>query len=436
MPEIVELELTAMAHRGAALGRAPLVSAPPDQATSDGGQKRRDSPRPVGHVIFVPYAIPGETVRVEIVDLHKRWAQARLLDVSEPSPHRVEPPCPYFGAGKCGGCHFQHIDYEAQAEFKHQVVVDQLGRVGGLVDVSVQDIIGAAEPWGYRNHAQFSLTPDGRLGFLTADTHHVVPVRACLLLEPLLDDLWTALDMEWPQLHRLSLRCGSATGDLMGIFELDHYEDFDIKVNFPVSCVLLLADGEIAVLMGNPYLMEHVAGRDFRVSAGSFFQVNTGGAEALVSLVYGYLAPTGDETLVDLYCGVGLFGLALADHVGRVVGLEADPSAADDFRYNAQGLDHVQLVEGVAKTSLPRVEGPVELMVLDPPRSGAGRRVVHEIARLAPQRVAYVSCDPATLARDARYLTDVGFHLEEVQPVDLFPQTYHVESVALFVRGS
>jgi 23S rRNA (uracil1939-C5)-methyltransferase len=384
----------------------------------------------------VPYAIPGETVRVEIVERHKRWAQARLLEVLQPSPHRVEPPCPFFGAGKCGGCHFQHIDYGAQAEFKRQVVVDQMGRVGGLVDVNVQDIIGAAEPWGYRNHVQFSLTPDGHLGFLTADTHHVVPVRECLLLEPLLDDLWTALDIEWPQLHRLSLRCGSATGDLMGIFELDHYEDFDIQVDFPVSCVLLLADGEVAVLMGNPYLVEHVAGRDFRVSAGSFFQVNTGGAEVLVSLVSDYLAPSGDETLVDLYCGVGLFGLALADRVARVVGVEADPSAAIDFRYNAQGLDHVQLVEGVAKTSLPRVEGPVDLLVLDPPRSGAGRRVVGEMARLAPRRIAYVSCDPATLARDARYLTEAGYQLEEVQPVDLFPQTYHVESVALFVHGS
>jgi 23S rRNA (uracil1939-C5)-methyltransferase len=435
MAEIVELKLTAMAHGGSALGRAPLVSARPAQSPSALGQDSRGGTRS-GHVVFVPYAIPGETVRVEILEAHKRWAQARLLDVLEPSPHRVEPPCPYFGAGKCGGCHFQHIDYEAQAGFKRDVVVDQLGRVGGLVGVNVQDVIGAAEPWGYRNHVQFSLTPDGRLGFLTADTHDVVPVQECLLLEPLLDELWTALDMEWPQLHRLSLRCGSATGDLMAIFELDHYEDFDIEVDFPVSCVLLLADGEVAVLMGSPHLVEHVAGRDYRVSAGSFFQVNTGGAEALVSLVCDYLVPTGDESLVDLYCGVGLFGLSLADRVGRVIGVEADPSAVDDFRHNALGLDHVHLVEGPAKDSLPRVEGPVDLLVLDPPRSGAGRRVVGEISRLAPRRIAYVSCDPATLSRDARYLAEAGFHLGEVQPVDLFPQTYHVEAVALFVPES
>jgi 23S rRNA (uracil1939-C5)-methyltransferase len=402
MPETIELELTAMAHGGSALGR-------------HGSQ-----------VIFVPYAIPGERVRVEIKEEHARWAQARLLDVLVPSPHRVEPPCPHFGQGKCGGCHFQHIAYEAQAGFKQEVVID----------VKVQDIIGAAEPWSYRNHVQFSVTPKGQLGFLRLDSHDIFPVQECLIIDALLDDLWAALDMEWPQLYRLSLRCGSATGDAMAIFELDHYEDFDIEVDFPVSCVLLLADGEVVVMMGQPYLVEHVAGRDYRVSVGSFFQVNTAGAEALVALVRDYLAPAGGETLVDLYCGVGLFGLSLAEQVEQVIGVEQDPSSAADFRHNAQGLEHVELVEGAADTMLPRIGGPVDLLVLDPPRAGAGARVVGEIARLSPRRAVYVSCDPATLARDARYLVEAGYHLAEVQPVDLFPQTFHIESVALFVPGA
>jgi 23S rRNA (uracil1939-C5)-methyltransferase len=399
-----------MAHGGSALGRHQ------------------------GQVIFVPYSIPGETVRVELVESHTRWARARLVEILEASPHRVEPPCPYFGADRCGGCHFQHMAYEAQAEFKGSVVTDQLARIGGLQEVNVQDIIGAAEPWGYRNHAQFSLTPEGQLGFLTADTHRVIPVKECLILDPLLDDLWTALDVEWPQLHRLSLRCGSATGDLLAAFELDHYEDFDIDVDFPVSCVLLLADGEAVVLMGNAYLAEYVAGRDYRISAGSFFQVNTAGAEALLALVDDYLAPSQDDVLVDLYCGVGLFGLALADRVRRVIGIESDPSAIADFRHNAQGLDQVKLLEGKAQAALPSIKEPVDLLLLDPPRSGAGDKVVSEIARLAPGRIAYVSCDPATLGRDARHLTERGYRLEMIQPIDLFPQTYHVESVALFTK--
>jgi 23S rRNA (uracil1939-C5)-methyltransferase len=258
MSETIELKLTAMAHGGTALGRHE------------------------GQVIFVPCAIPGETVRVERVETHPRWARARLLEVLDRSPLRVDPPCPYFGPERCGGCQFQHIEYEGQADLKREVVVDQLARVGGLHNVQVQEIIGAAEPWGYRNHVQFSISPEGRLGFQSADSHDIVPVSECLILDPLLDELWAALDMEWPQLARLSMRCGSATGDLMAVFELEHYEDFDIEVDFPVSCVLLLADGEAVVLMGNAHLTEHVAGHDFRVSAASFFQVNTGGAEALV----------------------------------------------------------------------------------------------------------------------------------------------------------
>jgi len=410
MAETFELELTAMAHGGSALGRY------------------------AGRVIFVPYAIPGETVRVELEEVHTRWARGRLLEILEPSPHRVEPPCPYFGPGKCGGCHFQHIAYEAQAEYKRDVVVDQLARLGGVRDANVEEIIGAAEPWAYRNHAQFHTTPQGQLGFLTADTHHVVPIEECLILDPLLDELRVALDMEWPQLHRLSLRCGSASGDRMAIFELNEYEDFEIEVDFPVSCVILLADGESVVLMGNAYLEEHVADCDYRISANSFFQVNTAGAEALVMLVQEALAPTGSDTLLDLYCGVGLFGLSLADRVGRVLGVESDASAAADFRSNARGLEQVELLEGKVQAVLPRIQEPVDLLVLDPPRAGAGKGIVEEIARLNPRRIAYVSCDPATLARDARYLAEGGFLLHAVQPVDLFPQTYHVESVALFER--
>jgi 23S rRNA (uracil1939-C5)-methyltransferase len=311
-----------------------------------------------------------------------------------------------------------------------------LGRIAGLWNANVLDIIGAAEPWAYRNHVQFQTSPDGTLGFFAADSHRVVPVKECLILDPLLDDLWAALDVEWPELRRLSLRCGSATGDLLAISELDHYEDFDIEVDFPVSCVLMLADGEVVVLMGNPYLKEHVAGRDYRVSAGSFFQVNTGGAEAMVALVRDMLAPRGEETLVDLYCGVGLFALSLADSVGRVIGVEIDTSAIADFRHNARNMENVELVEGATEEVIGGIVTATDLVVLDPPRSGAGKAVVGELAGLEAQRIVYVSCDPASLARDARALASAGYTLQSVQPIDMFPQTYHIETIALFVRPS
>jgi 23S rRNA (uracil1939-C5)-methyltransferase len=409
MPQTLDLELTAMAHGGSALGRHE------------------------GRVIFVPYAIPGEEVRVELVEVHQRWARARLLEILRPSPHRVQPPCPYFGQDKCGGCQWQHIDYEEQLRLKAEVMTDQLLRIGGL-EVAVEEPIGAEEPWSYLNQVQFYVTDDGHLGFLTVDSRNVIPVEECYIIEPLLDDLWLALDMYWPQLYRLSLRCGATTGELMAVFELDHYEDFDIEVDFPVSCVLLLADGETAVLMGEPYYREEVAGRAYRISAGSFFQANSGGAEALVSLVREFLSPAGDETLLDLYAGVGLFGLALAGEVGRVIAVEEEPGAAADLEFNARELSNVDLRQGDVQEQLAGIQDSVQLLVLDPPRAGAGQGVLEEMVRLAPGRIAYVSADPASLARDARHLVAGGYRLERVQPVDLFPQTFHIGSVALFIR--
>ena len=271
MAALVDLELTALAHGGSAVGRY------------------------AGRVLFVPFAVPGEKVRVEVVETHDRWARARLVEVLSPSPQRVEPPCPYFGPGRCGGCHLQHIDYEMQAELKQQVVADQLARVGGLHQVHILDMIAAEDPWHYRNHVTLSPVPaapaeepeqdphSSRVGFLSADSHTVFPVEECLLADRLIDEAWSALDLDWPQLRRLSLRCGSATGDRMAVFELDHYEDFQIEVDLPISCVILLPDGEPVVLVGRRHLTEQVGGREYRISPGSFFQVNTAGAEVLVA---------------------------------------------------------------------------------------------------------------------------------------------------------
>ncbi len=410
MSETIDLQLTAMGHGGSALGRHE------------------------GQVIFVPYAIPGETVRVEIAEAHPAGPGPGWWRCWSPRPTASSPPVPTLAPTGAAAATSSTSTMRPRPSSNRLVVADQLARIGGLPEANVLDIIGAAEPWGYRNHVQFSVTPEGSLGFFTADSHQVVPVKECLILDPLLDDLWAALDMEWPQLHRLSLRCGSATGDRLAIFELDHYQDFDIEVDFPVSCVLLLADGEVVVLMGNPYLTEHVAGRDYRVSAGSFFQVNTGGAEALVALVREGLAPAGTETLLDLYCGVGLFGLALAGEAGRVIGIESDPSAIADFRHNARRPGERGTGRGGGRVSAAHHRRAGGHHRTRSTRSGAGRAVVAAMANLAPRHIAYVSCDPATLARDARGLVKAGYLAPEVQPVDLFPQTFHIESVALFAR--
>ncbi len=410
MKERFKLHLTGMAHGGDALGRHE------------------------GKVIFVPYAIPGEEALVEIVEDKGSYARAQLVEILSPSPHRVDPPCPHFGPGKCGGCQWQHIAYPAQLEFKAVVVGDQLARLGRLPEVPVKPTIPSASPWHYRNHVQFTVNDDGRLGFVATDGRRVEPIEVCYLLHPLLEELFAALDLELPELVRLSLRAGVNTGDQMIIFETQDDEPPALESNLPVSCVLLLSDGTPVNLIGNNYITEVVAGRTFRISATSFFQVNTTAAEELVQVVSEYLAPADDETLLDTYCGVGTFALSLADQVGHVIGIEEDAGAVADARLNATELTNVEFIEGSVETFLPQLDRRIDLAVLDPPRQGCKPEALAALIELAPRRIVYVSCDPATLARDARRLADGGYQLVEVQPVDMFPQTYHIESVALFGR--
>lgn len=405
-----ELHLTDMAHGGDALGRHE------------------------GKVIFVPYAIPGEKALVEIIEDKGRYARGRLVEILSPSPQRVAPPCPYFGPGRCGGCQWQHIAYQAQLEFKAAVVGDQLARLGRLPDVTVKRPIPSLSPWQYRNHVQFSVGDDGRLGFVATDGRRVETVEVCYLLHPLLDELSAALDLELPGLARLSLRAGVNTGDLMMIFETNDDLPPALESDLPVSCVLLLSDGTPVNLIGSNHIIEVVSGRSFHISATSFFQINTAAAEELVRVVGEYLAPAGDETLLDAYCGVGTFALSLADKVGQVIGIEEAAGAVADARLNAAEMDNVEFIEGGVEAILPRLDRPIDLAVLDPPRQGCKPEALAALIELAPCRIVYVSCDPATLARDARKLTDGGYQLVEVQPVDMFPQTYHIESAALFEK--
>jgi 23S rRNA (uracil1939-C5)-methyltransferase len=239
-------------------------------------------------------------------------------------------------------------------------------------------------------------------------------------------------------LERLSLRAGVNTGQQMVIFETSEDEPFELMVDRPVSCVLIQRDGTPVVLVGNDHLFEQVAGQEYRVSAGSFFQVNTPGAEVLVDAVLNYLSPRPHETLLDLYCGVGLFSLVLAARIAQVIAVEANPAAVADARFNVEsaGLDNVRVIAGDVADILVALDEPVHATIVDPPRSGCGHEVVTRLAALGPKRLVYVACDPATLARDAKTFATAGYQLVEVQPLDMFPQTYHIESVGLFVRGA
>jgi len=422
--DIITLELTDMAHGGAALGRHG------------------------GKVVFVDGGLPGETVRAVIVEDRKRYARARLVEVVEPATDRVaSPPCPHFGdpqarfgvrgmaaAGQfCGGCQWQHVRYAAQLRYKQAVVADQLRRIGRVEEPVVRPTLGMDHPWQYRNNAQLRLDSDGALGFVGIDGRTVVPLEVCHIIHPLLTELLEQLELDFPALETVSLRAGVNTGDQMVILGTVDDEVPAIEIDISGSCVLQLSDGTTVTLAGSSFIQEELLDRRFRISAGSFFQVNTQMAGRLVEVVRGYLDPRGYETLLDLYCGVGTFGISLADEVAEVIGVEENPMAVDDAMVNAEALDNAHFYEGPVVAALPAIDERVDMVVLDPPRNGVEPEVLEALAKLRPSRIAYVSCDPATLARDVHRLVEAGYRLVEVQPVDMFPQTYHIESVALLV---
>ena len=318
--------------------------------------------------------------------------------------------------------------------YKHRIVREQLQRLGRLEAPVVRSTLGMVEPWFYRNHAQFTVAESGELGFQTAGSHEVTPVDRCLLLHPLLDEMHAVLDLDWPELRRLILRAGLRTGEQMCVFEAEDDDAPELEVDLPLSCLLRLHHGSDVVLIGSNAYHEVLHGRTYRVSSSSFFQVNTEQANVLLDVVLAYLDPQADDTLLDLYCGVGVMGLTAADQVRQVIGIEEHPAAIADACANrdANSDSRVRFIAGKAEAILPGLESKITKVVLDPPRSGCQPGVLDALLRLAPERIVYVSCDPTTLARDAALLTRGGYDLVEVQPVDMFPQTYHVEAVALW----
>jgi 23S rRNA (uracil1939-C5)-methyltransferase len=368
------LRLDAMTYGGAALGRVE------------------------GKAIFVTGGLPGEIVRVAVEEDRPRstrahFARARLLEVIEPSPDRITPRCPHFGWGtaSCGGCHWQHIDYAAQLRFKTAIVREQLQRIGRIPDPPVRDIIPSPAPWQYRNHAQFHVTPQGELGFQAARSHRVVPIDQCLILEASLQ--------AWLQAQP----------------QVDH-------------------SGERRRSVRASDLQFQIANVKFHVSPDSFFQVNTSLIETLVDRVLAQLELSKTDTVLDAYCGVGLFSRFIAPQVTRVIGIESSSSAQADFAINLAGYANVEFHLGRVEQIVPTITAQLNAALFDPPRAGCGPQVMDALVAQQIDRVVLVSCDPATLARDVRALLDRQYMLIEVQPIDLFPQTYHIETSAVLQR--
>lgn len=385
-----------------------------------------------GRAVFVPYVLPGERVRARLVEEKRGFARAALEEVLQASPRRITPRCPHFGT--CGGCHFQHLEYSDQVQAKTEILKEQLERIAGLANPPLRPLVAAPSPWQYRNTIQFHLTPAGQLGFQRAGSHEVIPISECHLMEGALNDLWPQLDFEADSgIQRVELRLG-ADDNLLIALESDDPQPPEFSMDLPVSAVHLSPAGPL-LLGGDDFTIFEVLGRPFRVSAESFFQVNTRQAEALVRHLLEILPVPPGGTLVDVFCGVGLFSAFLAPRAGRLIGIELSPAACQDFAANLDEFDHVELYEGAAEIVLPALQAKIDTMVVDPPRAGLEPRALDAIVRLAPPALAYISCDPATLARDARRLLAAGYHLDHITPFDLFPQTYAVESISLFTRS-
>jgi 23S rRNA (uracil1939-C5)-methyltransferase len=405
-----ELELTAMAHGGAALGRHG------------------------GRTIFVPYTLPGERITARITQDKGRFAYAEAIAIHAMSPARAEPPCPYFGPGKCGGCQWQHIVYEKQLDYKQSVVRDQLVRIGKQPSPVVHPVLPSPSPWGYRTHMTFTLTDDGLPGLWRSDNTSLIPIEFCHILHPALTEIFSQLNFETPEVRRIKLQVGTNPDDRMIILETDTDLAPEIQVDLPVSVNLLLSDNEPVNLIGSPHVTYQIGGRSFRVTAGGFFQANPPVAEKLVAEVLARLALQGDETVLDLYSGVGLFTAFIAERAGLVVSVESYPPAVTDAEENLGDLTNVDIIEGPVEAVLEDLEGPFEAAVVDPPRTGLQSEVIDELARLAVPRIVYVSSDPATFARDVHQLAQHGYRLQDVQPVDMFPQMFYIECVATLIK--
>ncbi|HWR64625.1 MAG TPA: class I SAM-dependent RNA methyltransferase [Bellilinea sp.] len=387
---------------------------------------------PDGRAVFIPYTLPGEQVRVQLVEQHRGFARARLVEVVRPSPQRITPRCIHYGV--CGGCHFQHTTYANQLKLKQAVVRDQLERIGGIVNPLVDEVIPSPAAWNYRNALQFHLTAAGKLGYQGWGTHNVVPISECHLPEDALDQIWPQLDLEpLPGIERVELRLGAQEEVLLAL-ESSEITAPEFSVDIPLSAVHLSPAGKL-ILAGEDYLLMEVRGRVFKVSAESFFQVNTAQAEAMVDHILKLLLLDQKKTVLDVYCGVGLFSAFIAPRVKKVIGVELSESACEDYAVNLDEFDNVELYVGAAEQILPALKIQSDIVVVDPPRAGIERQALDALIELKPDTIAYVSCDPATLARDLKRLNAAGYRLERVTPFDLFPQTFHVETVCLMSRA-
>lgn len=427
-----------------------------------------------GEAVFVPGTAPGDEARVRIVKDCGRYAFGILDELLTPSPDRIPVDCPV--AGPCGGCSLRHLDYAAELRAKQESVLDAFRRIGGL-EVPVLDILPSPDVDRYRNKVQFPVGVDKNgvpcIGFYAGRTHRIVPCPDCKLQPGVLNEIGNALCAFFAQqgirpydeqsgkglVRHIFLRRGAHSGQIMVCLvctraKLPHAEQLctALREQFPaISTILLnvnakntnvILGSENHILYGPGYIEDTLCGVPVRLGPLSFYQVNTLAAERLYGVAAQYAQLTPDETLLDLYCGMGTIGLSMADQCRELIGVEIVPEAIESAKANAARMGEAVAAKsrffcadaGQAATQLAAEGLHPDIVMLDPPRKGCDEATLSAVVRMAPRRVVYVSCNPATAARDAAWLEKNGYHAEKVQPVDLFPRTKHVEAVLLLTK--
>ena len=376
-----------------------------------------------GKSINIAGGIPGERALVRIYRYRRRrkdMVSGIVSRVLEASPDRVTPKCGY--CGPCSGCQWQHISYPAQLELKRETVEGCLRRYDSLSGAEVLPTLAAPGEYYYRNHARFTVRMGGQLGFSNRTTRRFVRIEHCMLMDHVINGALSEFQDKSGETTNMSLRVGKNTGDLL------------VQPTFQ--------NPDIGIPSGQTHYAERMMGRDLRVASPSFFQVNTAQAENLVNLVRDGLELQRGEVLVDAYAGVGVFAILLSPYVARAIAIEESASAVQDGKLNADGLDNVEFVQLKTEEALADLieicdlDKSPQAVILDPPRTGCHPQAIESMLKLKPEKAAYVSCDPPSLARDLDMLVNGGYEVRMVQPVDMFPQTYHVESVTILESKS
>jgi 23S rRNA (uracil1939-C5)-methyltransferase len=391
-------------------------------------------------VVFARGGLPGERVQVRLRERRDAYARGDVVELLEASPERIEPRLP-------GADHmpWQHIAYPAQLRFKRQILADQLAKIGGLANPAVAETLAAPRPWGYRNSARLHGL-GGRIGYYAADSHDLQEIESDPLLLPVLNDALAALGgtvrAGAPVPAEVILRASEAHGYALAALrgDADSADDLSqLAARWRMRCPALAGvtlPGQPPAALGADHLIEELGGIAFHLRPTTFFQINSAAAEALLALVRAGLELRGGERLLDLYCGAGAFALPLAATAADVLGIEEYARAVEDGRTTAEanGITNVRFEIGRVEQALGQLDGIFDAAVLDPPRRGCHPQAIDQLLRIAPARIVYISCQPATLARDIKLLVAGGYRVISVQPVDLFPQTAHIESVSVLVH--